>query len=281
MGKSIQVPSNAQDILATLRRWNLIQDNSGPFRTYYNAQNPDERFHSVTHILSKTQDQRGLERWRARIGYEAADMERDVAATRGTEAHSSAEFLLKTAASLARRAGNKRGIKFDSQGLARIPSPVTRWALEKVRPRVKPSGWASQGYSDSLLDWIMENVTAIHASEFMICHPAGFAGQADALLELKGHGLCVVDFKTSQRRKVPLGNSHSYRHQIGAYSAGLRHLTGLDVAGAAIVLARQSGKADVEMMDYDEVKEAEQIYLDRCHSYFESLEIPEMAIHSA
>ena len=86
MGKSIQVPSNAQDILATLRRWNLIQDNSGPFRTYYNAQNPDERFHSVTHILSQTQDQSGLERWRARIGHEAADMERDVAATRGTEA---------------------------------------------------------------------------------------------------------------------------------------------------------------------------------------------------
>lgn len=265
------MPSNAQDILATLRRWSLIQDNSGPFRTYYNAADPAQRFHSVTHILSMTGDKSGLERWRDRIGHEAADMERDVAATRGTEAHKAAEYYLKTASSLARRASNKRGIKFDSQGLARIPTPITKWALKKVRPHVEPTGWASQGYSDSLIDWITNNVTAIHASEFMVCHPAGFAGQADALLELAGYGLCIVDFKTSQRRKVPLGRDHGYRHQAGAYAAGLRHLTGLRVAGAAIVLARPSGKAEVEMMDYDELQEAEDAYLERCQAYFSAI----------
>ena len=172
----------------------------------------------------------------------------------------------------ARRASNKRGIKFDSQGLARIPSPVTKWALNKVRPHIEPTGWASQGYSDSLIDWITNSVTAIHASEFMVCHPAGFAGQADALLELSGYGLCIVDFKTSQRRKVPLGKDHGYRHQAGAYSAGLRHLTGLQVAGAAIVLARPSGKAEVEMMDFDELQEAEGAYLQRVEHYFKTIQ---------
>jgi len=87
--------SNTQDKLAGLRKWRLVQDNSGPYRVYRDAKG--ECYHSVTHILKETSCKKALERWMARLGEQEAIAQRDVAATRGTLAHSQAEYLLKTA----------------------------------------------------------------------------------------------------------------------------------------------------------------------------------------
>jgi hypothetical protein len=121
----------------------------------------------VLHISSKeTSDQTGLVQWQKRLGVEEANNQRQTAATRGNMAHSSAEYLLKTASALARRAVNKRTIKFDDRGLARIPPPITKWALEKVHKSLPPVGWSAAGYARGLTQWIVENVTQVHASEF-------------------------------------------------------------------------------------------------------------------
>jgi len=280
MGKSIYVASNTQDALAALRKWRLEQDNSGPFRVYRDQKG--EVYHSVTHILKETSDKTGLERWEARLGPIEATQQRNIAATRGNMAHSQAEYLLKTAQQLARNTANKRNaIHWDDQGLARIPTPITKWALNRVRPNVPRVGWSAAGYARGLSDWITENVTEVFASEFSIHHPAGFAGTCDALVGMKNNALVLADWKTSVGRKTKtddeglerLPPGHSYIDQCGAYSLGLKHLTGLKPTGAAIVLARRCGTPNVHYMTQDELAQAEDSFLARVVTYFENLEI--------
>ena len=271
--------SNTQDTLASLRKWRLEQDNSGPFRVYRDQNG--NIYHSVTHILKETSDKTGLERWEARLGPVEATCQRNVAATRGNMAHSQAEYLLKTAQQLARSTANKRNsIRWDEQGLARIPLPITQWALKRVRPNVPRVGWSAAGYARGLSDWISENVTEIFASEFSIHHPAGFAGTCDALIGLKGNSLVLADWKTSVSRKTKtdenkqerLPPGHSYIDQCGAYSLGLTHLTGLKPTGAAIVLARRCGEPNVHWMSASELKQAEDSFMNRVELYFDQLQ---------
>jgi hypothetical protein len=244
-------------------------------------------YHSVTRILKETSDTTGLERWAARLGEVEATCQRNVAANRGNMTHNQAEYLLKTSMQLARSTANKRNsIRWDEQGLARIPTPITQWALKRVRPNVPPVGFSAKGYARSLSDWIADNVTEIFASEFSIHHPAGFAGTCDALIGLKNNELVLADWKTSVGRKTKtdendaerLPPGHSYIDQCGAYSLGLKHLTGLKPTGAAVVLARRCGKPNVHYMSLSELEEAEQSFLERCHRYFENLQT---AIHTA
>ena len=273
--------SNTQDTLASLRRWRLEQDNSGPYRVYRDTKGTI--YHSVTHILKETSDKTGLERWEARLGPIEATQQRNIAATRGNMAHSQAEYLLKTAQQLARSTANKRNaIHWDSQGLARIPTPITQWALKKVRPNVPRVGWSASGYARSLSDWITENVTEIFASEFSIHHPAGYAGTCDALIGLKNNELVIADWKTSVGRKTKtdenkqerLPEGHSYIDQTGAYSLGLTYLTGLKPTGAAIILARRCGEPNVHYMTRDELELAEKSFMARVERYFEALQNP-------
>ena len=278
VGKEYLMASNTQDTLASLRRWRLEQDNSGPFRVYRDTKGTV--YHSVTHILKETSDKSGLERWEARLGPTEATQQRNVAATRGNMAHSQAEYLLKTSQSLARSTANKRNsIHWDANGLARIPAPITQWALKKVRPNVPRVGWSASGYARSLSDWITENVTEIFASEFSIHHPAGFAGTCDALIGLKNNELVLADWKTSVSRKTKLDDEglerlppgHSYIDQCGAYSLGLKHLTGLQPTGAAIILARRCGTPNVHSMSLRDLKEAEDSFMARVEQYFSGL----------
>lgn len=273
--------SNTQDTLAGLRKWRLEQDNSGPFRVYRDIKG--NVYHSVTHILKETSDKTGLERWEARLGPVEASCQRNVAATRGNMAHSQAEYLLKTSQQLARSTANKRNaIRWDDQGLARIPAPITQWALKRVRPNVPRVGWSASGYARSLSDWIAENVTEIFASEFSIHHPAGFAGTCDALIGMKNNELVLADWKTSVGRKTQkdedglerLPPGHSYIDQCGAYSLGLKHLTGLQPTGAAIVLARRCGAPNIHTMSLQDLKEAEESFMTRVEQYFAALQNP-------
>ena len=274
MGKSISVPANTQDTLANLRKWKLVQDNSGPFRVYRDTKG--NIYSSVTHILGQTSDRTGLEQWITRTdkfyGAGAANQERDVAAKRGNLAHNQAEYLLKTAQRLARSTANKRNaLKWDAQGLARIPPPITQWALGKVYPNMPEVGWSASGYARGLSGWIQSNVTEIFASEFSIHHPAGFAGTCDALVSLKGHnGIMICDWKTSNSNKLPYMNSdHQYVHQLGAYSLGLQNLTSLKPVGGAVVLARRTGDPDVYFVNKEELEHAERAYLERVKLYNE------------
>ena len=190
--------------LAGLRRWSLERDDSGsiyPHRIYTDAKK--NIYHSVTHILKETapQEQKdALERWIERKG--SAD-ERDMACERGKLAHAHAEYLLKTGAKLARHNANKRGIWREGKDeLDRCPTKVTQWGLSKAAETAPRVSWSASGYARGLRSFILERVTAIHAIEFSVYKEGyGFAGTADALVDIDGDGPFIVDWKTAKEAR--------------------------------------------------------------------------------
>jgi len=270
--------TSPQDALAGLRKWRLERDDeSDPGGRIY-RDNEGNIYHSVTRILGATAPEyqkQALAKWLERP---SAPQERDLAATRGTHAHSHAEYLLKTGAKLARQTANKKGVwKTHSDGLERCPASITRWAIQKAIQGAPRVSWNASGYARGLRSFIEERVTAIHSIEFSIHHPGGFAGTCDFLGDIDG-ALTIVDWKTSQNAKISdeLGDSRisGYICQAGAYSLGLRHLTGIQAEAGAVVIARRSGAPEVRMLNKWELRGAEQEFLERLERYYEQLEIP-------
>ena len=266
--------SDSQDSLATLGKWTLERDDSQtvyPHRVY--RDNEGTIFHSVTHILKETSPQAqkdALENWLSRP---SSPMERDIACERGKLTHSNAEYILKLAAKLSRQSANAKGVWRSSEdGLYRCPSKITEWALQKAAESAPRVSWSASGYARSLRPFILERVTSIHAIEFSVHHPSGFAGTCDALLDIKdpetGHskGSYIVDWKTSKeaRSEAMLTN---YMHQCGAYSLGLKHLTGINPIGAIVCIARKAGKPQVRVMNEMELLGSEIKFMERCTSF--------------
>ena len=261
--------TSPQDALAGLRKWRLERRDSEEGRTYVHPET-GEIFHSVTRILGATApdwQKQALSRWLERPG---STQERDLAANRGTTAHNSAEYVLKTAAKLARQTANKKGVwKPRQDGLLRCPPSITKWALERAVEGAPRVSWHAAGYARGLRGWIGENVTAIHAVEFSGFHPGGWAGTCDALVDVAGT-LTICDWKTSQnaRSEEMLSN---YIDQLGAYSLQLKHLTGIKPEAGAIVVARRSGAPQVRLLSELELRGAETRFTERATQYFEDL----------
>jgi len=278
---------SSQDALAALRGWSLTRDDSGISRVYRDR--AGTIYHSVTSILSATQDNSGLEQWAARLdrtyGPGAASQDRRVAAQRGTQTHNAAEYLLKTANKLARNAANRRNsYRLGQDGLYRVPSSMYQWALAKANMNSHQVSWSAFGYSRSLTGWLLEHVTQCFACEFSVYHPAGFAGTSDGLISVAGATLeryggdpalagapFIADWKTSAKRKTAAG-LENYRLQAGAYSLGLEHLTGIKPAGAFIVLARRVGPPDVLLLGPTDLALAEDGYLRRVEQFYAALQ---------
>ena len=259
--------------LAGLRRWTLERDDSGtiyPHRIYKDGKK--NIYHSVTHILKETapQEQKdALERWIERKG--SAD-ERDMACERGRLAHAHAEYLLKTGAKLARHNANKRGIwRTGQDDLDRCPTKVTQWALSKAAETAPRVSWSASGYARGLRSFILERVTAIHAVEFSVYKEGfGFAGTADALLDIDGKGPFIVDWKTAKEARSD-DMINQFCHQLGAYSLGLKSLTGIQAKYGAVVVARRSGKPQIKILSELEMRGSESIFLDRVDRYHKQL----------
>lgn len=255
-----------QDKLAALREWRLEQDNSGPFRVYRDEEG--SVYHSVTHILKHTAPQaqkEALERWSKKPG---SDLQRQIACDRGTVVHEQCEYVLKTAAKLARQSANKKGSwKVWDDGLARAPKAITSWALKKTIAGAPEVSWAARQYTRGICDWLSSgSVTAIHASEFCIS-PNGFAGTADALIDTP-LGLTLLDFKTSSRESdKPESWLVDHQDQLGAYSLALRERIGLKVTAGAIVIAKGNGTVQLRMMSELEMRGCECRWLERNERY--------------
>jgi hypothetical protein len=269
MSDDQNLASEAQQKLNNLQKSRLERDDSGPFRVYRN--DTGDIFHSVTHILKNTapaHQKEALERWLDRPG---AYEERDMAAKRGTLAHNHAEYILKLAQRLARATAEKRGtLKIREDGLERPPSPINRWALEKAIQSAPRPGWSAAGYARGLRTWIEDNCTAVHSIEFSINHTLGFAGTCDALIDVKGKGPYIVDWKTSLRERSEdlLTN---YIDQLGAYSLGLKSLTGIQAAGAFVVVARRTGAPQVRALTQLELFGAEARFTQRIDTYWNDI----------
>ena len=279
MGTCIYYPFmgtlDKQNALASLRTWNLIQDNSGPYRVYRDSD--DNIYHSVTHILKETAPQHtkdALENW---LKKSDSPLERDIACERGKLAHSHAEFILKLGAKFARQNSNKRGIwRTGDDGLERCPKKVTQWALSKAAESAPRVSWSASGYARGLRSFIMERVTAIHAVEFSVYKQGlGFAGTADALLDIDGKGPFIVDWKTAKEVRSD-DMIEQFCHKLGAYSIGLESLTGIAPKYGAVVVARRSGKPQIKLLNSLELEGAKSMFIKRVERYQKKLK--ELAI---
>ena len=264
--------SDKNDLLAALRRRTLERnDEIDPDGRVYIHKETGQVYHSCTRILSATmpeENKKALERWQTQPG---AMQTRDMAATRGTAMHNSAEYVLKVAQRLARSAANKRNSwKMGEDGLYRAPKAITKWSLEKAIAGAPKVNWSASGFARGLRGWILDNVTAIHAVEFSGYHPLGFAGSADALVDLGGTGPFICDWKSCG--KSLFANMESslvqYRDQTGGYALMLEHLTGIKPIGGAVVVARRSGEPVCTLLNRGELDEAEERFRDRCARYF-------------
>lgn len=260
------------DKLPALRNKTLVRDDeSDPDGRIYVDKLTGEIFHSVTRILGTTapeKQQKALANWLERPG---SNETREAAAKRGTGMHNHAEYVLKLAQRLARSTANRKGIwKQGEDGLYRCPEKITTWALEKAAAGAPRVAWASSGYARGLRGWILDHVTAIHAVEFSGHHPCGTAGACDALIDLGGKGPYIVDWKSTGKslHSSMEDQLHNYRHQTGAYSLILKHMTGFQAIGGAVVVARRSGEPVTTLLNQEQLLEAEQCFLERAEQHF-------------
>ena len=237
-----------QDALASLRSSELERDDSGDFRIYKDKEG--KSYYSVTTILSNTEPEakrRALEKWKSKPG-SAEDLE--IACNRGTITHEHCEYVLKVASKININICNaKNNWRVYDDGLARGPKAITKKCIQTAKNRQNKVHWTARKYASVLADWIEENVSAIHASEFSIHHPLGFAGQSDALIDYKKNGnLCILDFKTSGSDKPkPDAWLDGYRLQLSSYAWALEQQTGIKPAMGLIVIARENGYQAVEL----------------------------------
>ena len=264
--------TDTQDKLAALRRKTLERnDEIDPDGRVYIDKKTGQIYHSVTRILSATmpeENKKALDNWLKRPdSYQT----RDMAATRGTATHNSAEYILKTAQRLARSAANKRNSwKMGEDGLYRAPKAITKWALEKAIAGAPKVNWSASGFARGLRGWILDHVTAIHSVEFSGHHPLGFAGSCDALVDLGGTGPVIVDWKTTGKSIHASQESQlvQYRDQTGAYALMLQNLTGIKAKAGAVVVARRSGEPICTLLERSALTEAEDRFKARCAQYF-------------
>jgi hypothetical protein len=80
----------------------------------------------------------------------------------------------------------------------------------------------------------------------------------------------LIDWKTSQRERSEEMLTN-YIDQLGAYSLGLKSLTGIKAAGAYVVVARRTGAPQLRELSELELRGAESRFLERCETYFSTI----------
>ena len=270
--------TSLNDKLAALKgKWLERDDESDSGGRIYRDKVSGEIYYSVTRILSATmpeENKKALENWLERPG---SHQTREMAAARGTAAHGSAEYCLKTAQRLARATATKRNSwKLGEDGLYRAPKAVTKWSLERAIQGCPRVPWSASGYARGLRGWILDHITSIHAVEFNAFHPAGFAGSCDCLADIDGTGPFLIDWKTSQKsiHKSMESQLVNYRDQLGGYSLMLNHRTGIQALGGAVVVARRSGAPTLERLDLNGLKAAEDRFLARTADFVMAQPLP-------
>ncbi len=265
---------NPQDALARLREWKLERDDSGDFRVYRDTEG--NVYHSVTHILQETASQgekAALAKWLKRPGSEAkGEMARRI----GTLSHENLEYVFKTARTLCANSSNKRNVwKVYADGLARPPKAIFKWAIKKAIQGAPKVPFAADLHARSLREWAGSGaVTAIHASEFSIHHPLGFAGTADLLIDVEGAGLTLCDLKTTGSEKdKPDAYLSNYFCQLGAYALGLEHLSKIRPKSGLIVIAKGDGEVQTRTLSLLELEGARSLFKERMEIYRKLLDL--------
>ena len=189
----------------------LTQVNPEGGKRYY-VDSDGNRYMSVTALMSlDPSKQAGLEKWRNRIGDDAATQIMNDAATRGTSIHSCVEMYLKN--------------QFASEEAIENAAQNNYWMFSCIRP-------------------FLHRIDNIRHQEFQLfSRTLRLAGTCDCIAEFDGVP-SIIDFKTSLKRKCSEWIS-SYYMQETAYSFCYEERTGIRVPNLITIIVAQDGSVDV------------------------------------
>jgi hypothetical protein len=127
---------------------------------------------------------------------------------------------------------------------------------------------AFNGYLNTILPWVSENVVEAVAIEKPIWHPAGFSGTFDCLGYCsEWPDLTLLDWKSSKNRRSE-DLVRDYKTQLSAYRLGLAHTYDIHVDKAMLVIARPAGtKPDVWVVEKAELDELQDQFLRRLQRF--------------
>ena len=187
----------------------LIREDSPNGRKYL-IEGTSKRLVSVTTVLGWIAKP-GIDKWKKRVGEEAANRKSTHASTRGTRLHGCFENYL-----------NNNDLK----------------DLEEYKvPLIKLMFAGARRHLDSRIDNIYQQETQMYSERL------GVAGTVDLICEFDGE-LAVVDFKTSEKVK-PEKYLENYFVQLSAYWAMFSEKTGVVPKKLVVFLVTEAGEVQI------------------------------------
>ena len=205
-------------------------------RRHYEIGN--DKLPSVTTIISQTQSEekkKSLADWKARLGDQAADRVRDIAAMRGTAMHTYLEGYV-------RGTGHK-----DLTSIGREAEPMAKKII-----------------SEGLID-----LNEIWGSEGTLYYPELYAGATDVVGIYNGRE-SIIDFKQTnkpkQRAWIP-----DYFTQLGAYAMAHNYVYGTKIQSGVILMCSKDGMFQKFESSDKEFVGFQHEFLRKCDQYYKNV----------
>jgi genome maintenance exonuclease 1 len=189
----------------------------------------------VTTILAATQSQEkrdSLQRWKDRVGSDAADQIKNEAASRGTAMHAYLEDHLSG----------------------------------KQRIDLTPIGEAARTMAQMIVDQGFKDLNEIWGSEVTVYYPGLYAGATD-VAGIYNSAESIIDFKQSNKPKRREWIS-DYFTQLGAYAMAHNHVYGTKINQGVILMCTKDNLFQKFIVDGQEFVRCQHDFLRKVDQYY-------------
>ena len=194
-----------------------------------------EKLPSVTTILAATQSEekrQSLQRWKDRVGLDAADQIKNEAANRGTAMHAYLEDHLSG----------------------------------KNRIDLTPVGQEARTMAQMIVDQGLKDLNEIWGSEVTVHYPGLYAGATD-VAGIYNSAESIIDFKQSNKPKRREWIS-DYFTQLGAYAMAHNHVYGTKINQGVILMCTKDNLFQKFIVDGQEFVRFQHDFLRKVDQYY-------------
>ena len=194
-----------------------------------------EKLPSVTTILAATQSEekrQSLQRWKDRVGLDAADQIKNEAANRGTAMHAYLEDHLSG----------------------------------KQRIDLTPIGEEARTMAQMIVDQGFKDLNEIWGSEVTVYYPGLYAGATD-VAGIYNSAESIIDFKQSNKPKRREWIS-DYFTQLGAYAMAHNHVYGTKINQGVILMCTKDNLFQKFIVDGQEFVRCQHDFLRKVDQYY-------------
>ena len=194
-----------------------------------------EKLPSVTTILAATQSEekrQSLQRWKDRVGLDAADQIKNEAANRGTAMHAYLEDHLSG----------------------------------KQRVDLTPIGQEARTMAQMIVDQGLKDLNEIWGSEVTVHYPGLYAGATD-VAGIYNSAESIIDFKQSNKPKRREWIS-DYFTQLGAYAMAHNHVYGTKINQGVILMCTKDNLFQKFIVDGQEFVRFQHDFLRKVDQYY-------------